>query len=67
MKTTKEEIPPKEKENMKQGAKSKRARVKKFKERVQGNTVYSVGFQSDHSEKAEEEESDERARPPPCL
>ncbi len=45
--------------------------VKKLKERIQGNTVYSIGFRSEHKDKDNEEKERERehnaeiARPPP--
>lgn len=38
--------------------------IKKLKERIQGNTVYSIGFRSDHKED-EEEPYVNKERPPP--
>jgi len=50
--------------------KPKKKKVMIFRERVQGNTVYSIGFNSEHKENEDEKTKEEeteivRTRPPP--
>ena len=48
--------------------KTKKRKVKKLPSRVQGNTLYSVGFTSEHIEDEDDtEKEDSKERSPPFL